>query len=672
MKSQSALEFLSTYTWAFLILTIVIVSMYVIVFTPSTGPATYTPSSCYISPELPCYQSVLMTNSSGSTFIVLFQNNLGVSLVFSSNSIYVQPSFSSNAVYTGLCLPHAAAPGATVTCNVTLTSFKPAVGSQSNPTFTLNYQICPACATATSQAYTTSGSSTQTVSSYSSLLYTVRLLTNTGTGNIVVSGVRYPSGANVIFIGGVKYPIYAIPPANTPGAATSWLVSNLVVTNYLQQSTTAYGAFNPDPAACLQAAFNSVFVTLTMATNPAGGGTTSPLTGGYAETSGSVVPISETPNTGYTFTGWIGTGTGSYTGSNPSSSMTVTNSITETANYIPPITVSTYSTPSGAGTLTGGGSYAYNALATVSETPNGYTFNGWSCTGSAASACPAGSATTSFSFTVTSASSVTANYVVTPACTSGGGLTCTETTNGIYTIDTFVDTNTLATGTWIWTAPPHVTAVSYLVVAGGGGGGNYGGGGGGAGGLLQGGPIGVTGGNSIIVTVSTGGVPGASGGNSVFGTVVAIGGGAGGGSAGGSGGGGSGSFGPGGAGTAGQGNNGGESGQDTGGGGGGGAGAVGVSGGAMDASGNTGGAGLSSSISGSATYYAGGGGGGEEAFCGGCVNGSGGIGGGGNGGGGAGQANTGGGGGAGQAPPSGSYGGNGGSGIVIIQYLTPS
>lgn len=266
-----------------------------------------------------------------------------------------------------------------------------------------------------------------------------------------------------------------------------------------------------------------------------------------------------------------------------------------------------------------------------------------------------------------------------------GGLNATGgtvTIVGPYKIHTFTanDTFAIASGSG---------PVQYLVVGGGaGGGGGVGaggnaasGGGGGAGGYLAGTMIALPGG-SLGVTIGGGGsggsgsgsgtgTRGSNGGNSVLGSITAIGGGGGGAATqvpqvGGSGGGGYQSAGA--AGTPGQGNSGGQSGfvtaQSTGGGG---AGTAGTNGNPSN-----GGAGLTSSISNTATTYAGGGGGGSTVGFGGNP-GSGGTGGGGSGSGsstgGSATANTGGGGGgaggnAGGAP----NGGNGGSGVIIVRY----
>ena len=225
----------------------------------------------------------------------------------------------------------------------------------------------------------------------------------------------------------------------------------------------------------------------------------------------------------------------------------------------------------------------------------------------------------------------------------------------------------------------------YLVLAGGGGGGLAHAGGGGAGGFRTG-SLGLNRSVPYTISVGSGGssspsrsVNGTNGGNSVFASITSTGGGGGGSeykpaNPGGSGGGGA-TQGAGGSGTVSQGNNGG-AGSPTSppyaGGGGGGAGAIGGS--YTPGSGGNGGNGIISNISSTPIYYAGGGGGGVYGGYAGITNrGAGGLGGGGNGNygngnGSAGEASRGGGGGGGGYPNENAY--NGGSGIVIVKYLS--
>ena len=255
----------------------------------------------------------------------------------------------------------------------------------------------------------------------------------------------------------------------------------------------------------------------------------------------------------------------------------------------------------------------------------------------------------------------------------------TVTTSGNYTIHTF-----LSSGNFVVSSGG---TVDVLVVAGGGSGGsgNGGSGGGGAGGFRQIADTTVSA-QTYTITVGAGGAAqpggqGNDGSNSAALGYTSIGGGGGGrwhnvvGRSGGSGGGGGGAVGTGGAGTSGQGNAGGDGRNSTSpysGGGGGGAGAVGQTAATNELA--NGGVGLASSYSGSSVYYAGGGGAGCEAYSG--SQGQGGNGGGGLGGtttrgvGGAATANTGGGGGGGGYPSQYYLSGAGGSGIVIIRYLT--
>ncbi|MFA5296278.1 MAG: DUF2341 domain-containing protein [Methanoregulaceae archaeon] len=152
---------------------------------------------------------------------------------------------------------------------------------------------------------------------------------------------------------------------------------------------------------------------------------------------------------------------------------------------------------------------------TASSVTTGETTFTWTCTGNDSLAV-----------------SCSATRVVGTSCFSCGGLTCTETTDGAYTVHKYT-----GTGTCAWTTPLNVTSAQLLIVGGGGGGaegssGSSFGGSGGAGGLLTGTLSGLSG--SYNVTVGAGGAaaaastsPGSPGGNSSFGSYIAYGGGAG-------------------------------------------------------------------------------------------------------------------------------------------------
>jgi len=70
---------------------------------------------------------------------------------------------------------------------------------------------------------------------------------------------------------------------------------------------------------------------LTMASSPTNGGTVTPSSGWRSN--GQTVSINATANSGYTFGGWTGSGTGSYTGATKSTSITMSGPITQRANF---------------------------------------------------------------------------------------------------------------------------------------------------------------------------------------------------------------------------------------------------------------------------------------------------------------------------------------------------
>jgi uncharacterized repeat protein (TIGR02543 family) len=84
-------------------------------------------------------------------------------------------------------------------------------------------------------------------------------------------------------------------------------------------------------------ASNSVYYNLTVSSSPVSGGEVSPCSycsgGSSVHLKGTSVTLSEIPYTGYTFTGWTGTGQGSYTGTSSSATVIVNNNMTETANF---------------------------------------------------------------------------------------------------------------------------------------------------------------------------------------------------------------------------------------------------------------------------------------------------------------------------------------------------
>ena len=101
-KLQSALELLTTYSWAFLIIAIFVAAAAII--SGSRAPTSYITSTCSINPEFQCLQSTLSRYNATTPikFSILFTNDLGALVPFvyeiPFNTIIPSPGFVINFV----------------------------------------------------------------------------------------------------------------------------------------------------------------------------------------------------------------------------------------------------------------------------------------------------------------------------------------------------------------------------------------------------------------------------------------------------------------------------------------------------------------------------------------------------------------------------------------------
>ena len=104
------------------------------------------------------------------------------------------------------------------------------------------------------------------------------------------------------------------------------------------------------------------------------------VTGGGTYNAGETCTLTATPASGYQFESWKKNG--SVVSTNPNYSFTVTENATYTAYFaevpVTYYTITTNVTPSGSGTVTGGGTYPEGASVTLTANANnGYTFSQW-------------------------------------------------------------------------------------------------------------------------------------------------------------------------------------------------------------------------------------------------------------------------------------------------------
>lgn len=230
LKQQSALEFIVTYSWALIIISLFIVS--ILVISDTKAPITYLQSSCSIQPLFPCTESLLTYNAVNSVvpfkYYLIFTNQLGSVIYFPQNSINLTTSnLGKNGVQhnIGNCTPAFASQGATVLCRANIPStLKPNIGTQVIANFVLNYSICTSntiksCAPG---YYKSSGYSVQNIAPTGISLNNISFVTNPG-GTIVINGAIYFSGTSAFFTTG-NYIIYAQPPAGKK--FTSWSIAS--------------------------------------------------------------------------------------------------------------------------------------------------------------------------------------------------------------------------------------------------------------------------------------------------------------------------------------------------------------------------------------------------------------------------------------------------------------
>jgi uncharacterized repeat protein (TIGR02543 family) len=126
--------------------------------------------------------------------------------------------------------------------------------------------------------------------------------------------------------------------------------------------------------------FTSSSFMLTMVAGP--NGTVTPPSG--PQGTGTQVQIQAFPNPGYVFTGWTGSGPGSYTGMNNPATVTMNGNITQTATFaLPNYFLSMSVTPAGSGTVSPTSQFiSGGTVVTITATPNpGYVFLHWTGSG---------------------------------------------------------------------------------------------------------------------------------------------------------------------------------------------------------------------------------------------------------------------------------------------------
>ena len=186
-------------------------------------------------------------------------------------------------------------------------------------------------------------------------------------------------------------------------------------------STNASYSFTVTEDAAYVANFSLNSYEITATANPTEAGT---ITGAGTYNYGASCTLTATAAEGYTFVNWT------KDGEVVSTDATFVFVVTEAAAYVANFSVNSYeitatTNPTGAGTITGAGTYNYGATCTLTVTANpGYTFVNWTKDGEEVST------SASFEFTVTEDAAYVANFNV-----EGYQITATTNPTGAGTIE---------------------------------------------------------------------------------------------------------------------------------------------------------------------------------------------------------------------------------------------
>ncbi len=289
-------------------------------------------------------------------------------------------------------------------------------------------------------------------------------------------------------------------------------------TGSLQSSSVTMGSNIIETATC-----KINYYTLTEGVSPSGAGTVSPGSGSYAY--GTNVPISETPASGYVFTGWTCSGTGCYSGSDTNAIVMITNNVIETANFNQeyPVVIST--NPSAASNYWGA-CFSLNANGQAGQVGTTCTSIPYG-TSSATAMLPAGSQIQEFCTGAWNGTGgyyfsgwyVNGQFVSSTPCLNPGITTTAGTTSIVaeYLPGSQQTVTYTTPGTYYFTTPSGTTtSTTYQIsVVGAGGGGGDGtilssgpsvpGTGAGGGGYIVADVSGLQPGTTITVTVGAGG-----------------------------------------------------------------------------------------------------------------------------------------------------------------------
>ena len=421
-KSQSALEFLSGYIWAFIIIAIIMGAIYYILALPSS----IIPTSCSITGGLDCKGLVVGAKAGTTQFDAVIVNSQQYDLIGPTSLIFNVSGYG-NVIAT--CSPANVISGGTAVCSGSISTSIPISSTIRGP-IRVSTSVCLSgnvnrCSAIAPTLYL--GNFSSEVGAYTSgnipvsiALYVASTSVAAGSQDLVTANIKMfnapAASAGVTFT------------TNSPSYATlspEYALSNPNGNATAEFTATAGGTYNVIATYGNYVAYNTILVSsptttvstcyaLTLTDTPGGSSvsaspssSTGCPSGSYS--AGAVITLTASPSSGNIFASWSGTYSST---SNPWTYSMPSSAATEVANYdiCYPLMLtdgtggsSASASPSSSAGCSAGSYFSGTAI-TLTATPlSGNAFTGWTGTSSSSS--------NPWSYTMpASAASETANY----------------------------------------------------------------------------------------------------------------------------------------------------------------------------------------------------------------------------------------------------------------------
>lgn len=471
-KIQSSTEYLLTYGWAFLIAAVVIASLYLFVFAPST----ISPATCSFSSGPYCQGMILGSSNSLSKIAILLTNTQPFPIY---NPVLLVNISGFNPV-SNACRPSLILPGGAIICNATITPAVPA-GSLQSGRFILTYTPCPGgnvTLCQSNQRQNFPGTFTAHTSALLSPTTMTITLTAQNSSQVALSTSFDKLTANVRLLG---YPLASATVNFTSSDPTNAIISPLITTTDGSGNAYTYISSGQSETVTVTAGFaNSVANTVITFTPPVcytlsasgiSGATSNVLTldgTGYSSipqqlcvgqgTSHSYAfqsPVLGSAGVQYIFSSLSGCGQTSQSGT-----LSISSNCTINANYITQYYLTTLASPGAGGTPTPSSQY-YNSgtQVTLGETPNGgYFFLSWTGSGTGSFSGNSASPTIGMNGVITEQ----ANFYSTSTTTTTSTTTSSTTSTSTSTSTSTTSTTSTSTSTSTTTVPANPSCGDYI------------------------------------------------------------------------------------------------------------------------------------------------------------------------------------------------------------------